>query len=159
MSIRKELLRWIPPILSSGYHDQVGISVEIDAEYGGGFVTRPALSEDLAGSNVMLRLIDRARALVPASRGSETVDVHAVHLRGGASWTRLAVPTARATVAILIARRAASARFTPSPLTCSQPKLCRPFDTLAWTNAGHTPSPVDVIEGGFGDVLLVTFRG
>jgi hypothetical protein len=150
---------WVPPFLSCGYHDPVGISVDIDAECGGGFVTRPAILSTLAGGEVLHRLVRRARALVPPGRGAETVDVHAVRLRGGSVWFRSPVPPARATVAVLIAPSPGSSSFCPAPSAWGLPKLRRSFDTLAWTNASHAPSPADVIDGGCGDVLLIAFRG
>lgn len=156
----KGAVTWIPPILSCGYHDPVGISVEIDADYGGGFVTRPALPPALAGSDVLSRLIHRTRRLVPQGRGSDTVDVHAVRLRGGSVWTRSALPTVRATVAVLISPQAASSQFNSTSSAWELPKLRRPFDTVAWTSTGgYTPSPADVVEGDSGNILLITFRG
>src|SRR4051794_33340488 len=76
---------WVPPFLSCGYHDPIGISLEIDAESGGGFVTRPALPEGLAAWDVLPRLIRRVQALLPPGTAVEGVDVHAVRLRGEAS--------------------------------------------------------------------------
>jgi hypothetical protein len=152
-------IAWIPPFLSCGYHDPAAISVEIDAEYGGGFVTRPALPSVLCESEVLHRLVRQARTLAPLGRIIKTADVHAVRITGGSRWTQSAIAPARAMVAVLIARPTESPMPRPGLTTWMPPKLRRPFDAIVWTGPGCVPNPDEVIEGGSGYVLLIAFRG
>ena len=149
---------WDPPYQLCGYHYPTGTSVEIDAESGGGYETRPALPKSLASGDVLPRLIRRVRALLPSDTGVDRVDVHAVRLRGGVPRTWPVSRPARAMVALLVAPSASSAS-RPAPATWGMPRIRQLCDALCWSGRGPAPTPADVVDGDAGDVLLFAFRG
>jgi hypothetical protein len=152
-------LEWVPPILSCGYHEASGISIEIDPECGGGFVTRPLLPHDVAAGDVMPRLVRHVLSIVPLSRPARRVDVHAARILGGPNWTKFALSPSLATAAILIHRPDGPLHRNRPISPWGMPKLRRPFETLVWSAGDRIPSPDEAIDGGSADMLIICARG
>jgi hypothetical protein len=70
-------LTWIPPLHSNTYHALTSLSIVLDPEAGGRFVTWGAISPRVARGEALACIVQRIRAMIPLGpRASVSVDVY-----------------------------------------------------------------------------------
>jgi hypothetical protein len=150
--------KWMPPLLSSGYHGlDGGVSVEIDTEMGGGFRTWPAASMGTVHDS-LLPIVRRGRELVSPGPRGERLDVYQLRLHVPADLPRatpLSIPgQARGVVVVLVADVVSSGNSRAGGR-----RLRRPLDALSWSTPSPAPSLAEVASPGIHDLLILAFRG
>jgi hypothetical protein len=173
---REDDLEWIPPVSPSGYHSLKSLSVELDPEAGGRFLTWPTMAPEIAMSHSLAGLVHQVRRLIPSDRlGREYIDVYQtrVHVRPGVpAWpSPLEIKGSGHFMALTLVNRSPAVEEGPCSLVNASGNsveakvtVRKALDTLAWDSrrlrraTDHFNLTAGTTATGVRDVLIMVFH-